>query len=345
MATLRPFVLAAALVVAFRSSSAQAPVTLTARQVGSDDVVLELGPMSLPANAGHDGLRQPPPLAVTFPSDGWIRGLRVELVDARGHAVPREVLHHVNVIVPDKRELFSPIMLRIGAAGTETGPLQLPRLLGYRVRAGDSVVVSAMMHNPTGKSYEGVRLRLHLPFVSTQSTIGAVGIVPFYLDVMPPAGRHAYDLPPGRSEKYWEGSPAIAGRILALGGHLHKYGVALTLEDRSANRVIWTARPTLDRDGAVVGMPTKILLWTLGERIYPDHVYRLTATYENPTGATIPDGAMGALGGVILPTRGITWPAIARNDSTYRVDVRVTYRLDSASAAGSMGGMHMGHNH
>jgi hypothetical protein len=306
-------------------------VTLSAAHVGGD-IVLDLGPMSLPAHAGHDGVGQPPPLSVALPSDGWVRGLKIEIVDSAGREVPHDVIHHINLIVPGRRELFSSIMLRIGAAGQETGPLVLPRLLGYRVRRGDTVLVSAMLHNPTSTGYGGVRLRLHLPFVSSGSFIGAFSIVPFYLDVMPPAGTHSFDLPAGHSERYWEGKPAIAGRVLAVGGHLHKYGVALRLEDRTEGKVLWEAKPTTDSTGEVTAMPTAKFIWRLGIKIHPDHVYRLTAVYDNPTGAPIPDGGMGALGGVVVPAGGSTWPRVVLDDPEYQKDVRVTYRLDSQPA-------------
>ena len=319
------------------ASHADPAITLRAERVGGD-IVLDLGPMSLPANAGHDGVGQPPPLSVALPSEGWIRGLKIELVDAAGQPVPHDVIHHINVIVPGRRELFSPIMLRIGAAGQETGPLVLPRLLGYRVQTGDTVLVTAMLHNPTSTSYDGVRLRLHLPFVSSGAFIGAFSIVPFYLDVMPPAGTHSYELPAGHSEKYWEGKPAIAGRVLAVGGHLHRYGVALRLEDRTEGKVLWEAKPTKDSTGEVTSMPTAKFLWRLGIKIHPDHVYRLTAVYDNPTGASIPDGGMGALGGVIVPASSATWPRVVLDDPEYQKDVRITYRLDPQPATHVHGG-------
>ena len=318
-------------------ASAPSAITLRAEQMGGD-VVLDLGPMSLPAHAGHHAVDQPPVLSVAMPSEGWVRGLKIELVDSAGRAVPHDVIHHVNLIVPGKRELFSPIMLRIGAAGQETGPLVLPRLLGYRMKKGDTIVVSAMMHNPTGTSYEGVHMRLHLPFVASGSLIGAFSIVPFYLDVMPPAGSHSYDLPAGHSERYWEGKPAIAGRVLALGGHLHRYGVALRFEDRTEGKILWEARPTTDSTGEVTSMPTAKFLWRLGIKIHPDHVYRLTAIYENPTGAPIPDGGMGALGGVVVPGRGASWPTVVLDDPEYQKDVRVTYRLDPMASMHVHGG-------
>ncbi len=298
------------------------------------ELVIELGPLDLPANADHHDLAQPGTRGVHIPLSGWIHGFRIEIVDRAGNPVPQRVLHHINVIAAEHRELFSEIMLRVAAAGQETGPAVLPRMIGLQVRKGEEFLVSAMLHNPTPRAYNGVTARVRMPYTVADTWIRPFSAYPFYLDVMPPAGEtHAYDLPPGRSEKSWEGRPAVAGRILGVGGHLHKYGVALRLEDVTAGKVIWEAEPVLDEAGEVVGMPVKKFFWRLGVRVWPDHTYRLTAIYDNPTGATIPDGAMGALGGVFLPARGTIWPAVDPGSIEYQLDVKVT--------RGSGGG----HNH
>jgi hypothetical protein len=182
-----------------------------------------------------------------------------------------------------------------------------------------------MLHNPTAQSYTGVKIRVHMPYTTADAWLRPLSAYPFYLDVMPPAGEtHAYDLPPGYSEKSWEGRPAVAGRILGVGGHLHQYGLALRLEDLTAGKVIWEAQPILDEDGNLIGMPVKKFFWRLGVKVRPDHTYRLTAIYDNPTGEVIPDGAMGALGGVFLPARGAAWPVIDPAHPEYQLDLRVT---------------------
>ena len=81
-----------------------------------------------------------------------------------------------------------------------------------------------MLHNPTPKEHPGVRLRVRLQLTPATPWLGPLAIQPLYLDVMPPAGTHAFDLQPGRSVKSWEGRPAVAARLLAAGGHLHQYG-------------------------------------------------------------------------------------------------------------------------
>ncbi len=314
--------------------------TLRLRMDGAaHEALLELGPIDLPAGWSHHQVRQPRAQEVAFPGAGWLHGYSVELVDRDGRPVPHAVLHHLNLIEPTQRELFSPIMLRVGAMGSETSPVHLPRLLGYPVRQGDSLLVTAMFHNPTSASYAGVTLRVHLEFTPASTWLPPFSFHPIYMDVMPPAGTHAYDLPSGRSSRSWEARPALSGRILGLGGHLHRYATLLRLEDVTAGKVLWESRPILDAARDVVGMPQTMLYWRGGIRIDAEHLYRLTAFYNNPTGRMIPEGAMGALGGAFIPARGAAWPAIDRHDPEYLRDVQVTWAgMREMSGMGDMGG-------
>jgi hypothetical protein len=305
------------------------PAATLTTAIDNGDLIFDLGPIDLPAKATHEDVQQPAPLTVLAGVDGWLRGYTIELVDAAGRTVPQVVVHHVNVIIPQRRELFSQIMLRLAAAGAETAPVGLPWFLGYQVRAKDSVLVSAMLHNPTDVAYAGVHLRVRMP-LTKKRLFGAAAVFPFYMDVMPPAGSHSFDLPVGRSERYWEGSPAINGRILGVSGHMHKYGVSLKLEDRTSGRVIWEGQPTVDEHGEVVAIPIKRFVRTFGVGAHPDHVYRLTVVYDNPTGSPVIDGGMGALGGVFLPEEEEKWPTVDRSNPDYVLDWRITYRLDTS---------------
>src|SRR5258705_13975750 len=84
-----------------------------------------------------------------------------------------------------------------------------------------------MLHNPTTVSYNGVRTRLVLSYVPDNRPWPLFRSFPWQLDVGFPVGDKSFDLPPGRSERAYEGSPAIAGDIVAIGGHLHEYGVSI----------------------------------------------------------------------------------------------------------------------
>lgn len=282
--------------------------------------LIEFGPFTL---APRHGAVAPMPRAITLPLDGWVRGLSFEVVDENGERLPSGVLHHLNLIAPERRELFSPIMLRIGAAGAETKPYGLPFFLGYRVHPGDSLLVTTMLHNPTSREYRGVRLQVRLDYTPANGVMRPWSINPVYVDVTPPSDAHSFDLPPGRSSSSWEGAPAIPARLLAAGGHLHRYGTALRFEDLTTGEVIWEAFPKLDEAGGVEGMPTRYFL-PGGVQLHPDHRYRLTAEYDNPTGKVIPNGGMGTLGGIVMPDANSRWPAAAREDSVYRHDVWMT---------------------
>lgn len=304
--TMRTLSLCTLLLLAATAAAAQPEVTLTARQSGRE-LVLELGPVDLPSG-GHDAIQQPPPLQAEVPADGFIQGFQVELVDASGAPVPRQVIHHVNVMQPDRRELFAPVMLRMLAVGQETEDVRLPWFFGVPLRQGTRLLVTAMYHNPTGTSYSGVRLRLRLAFRPRSEHPQATAVMPFYLDVVPHGGFHSWDLPPGRSERSWEGKPALGGRVVGLGAHLHRYGVLLRLEDVTEGRVVWEARPVVDSAGEITSLPTRQFPVDR-PRLDARHTYRVTAVYDNPTGETIPDGAMGALGGALIPDDQRRWPA------------------------------------
>src|SRR2546430_6168445 len=146
---------------------------------------------------------------------------------------------------------------------------------------------------------------------------------PWAIDVQyplgrPPTGSKAFDLPPGRTERFWEGSPAIPGTILGLGGHMHDYGVSLELKDMTTGTVLWRGAPVTDAAGRVLAFPlTRFYNWRrLGVRVVSAHRYRLTAVYENRTGRYIRDGGMGAVAGLFVPDRGAEWPAGGDREGT-----------------------------
>ncbi|MDX1396049.1 MAG: hypothetical protein R3195_16825 [Gemmatimonadota bacterium] len=277
-------------------------------------LVIELGPIDLPANTDHHALEQIPVQFGEIPFDFTIRSLFADIVDEEGELVPREVLHHANLLDPTRRELFLPIMLRIMAASHETPRVSVPGwLFGIPMRGGSPFLALAMLHNPTDRDYRGVRVRLQLGY-ERRELLPMYSIVPFHLDTMfPQAERKAFDLPPGRSSKSYESKPAVDGMIVGLSGHLHRYATRLRLEDVTTGEVLYDVRPATDDDGHIEEIP--VLLHRgkgLGARVHASHVYRVTAEYLNPTAETIVDGGMGAVAGAFIPLD--EWP---RADTTH----------------------------
>jgi hypothetical protein len=266
----------------------------------------------------HHGVLLPAHSTV-FPESGWLHGFDFELVDSRGESLPADVLHHLQVLVPNRRELFSPMMLRVAGAGGETRAPGLPAEVGYRVAAGDSVIFTAMLHNPTSGPLGDVKLRIRLRYSPEGgSWQPPADVVPFFTHVTPPLEETVYDLPAGRSEHAIEVRPAVSGTVLAMGGHLHRYGVGLRVEDVETNEVLWESDARRLGDGTVIEIPNDILVWGGSFDLVAGHPYRVVAVYDNPTGQMIPDGAMGTVGGVMRP-RG-DWPSVERSDVTYRWD-------------------------
>ncbi len=279
------------------------------------EFVLELGPLDLPANAAHHESPQPVPVQVAFPVDAWMRGFAVEVVDAQGDTVPSGVLHHLKLMMPRKRDLFSPLMLRLVGAGSETRAAQMPRILGFPMQRGDSLLLTAMVHNPTASRYDGVKIRLRLTYNPAATARPPTIVYPFFAHVAAPGEPSSYDLPPGRSERSWEIQPAIAGYVLGFGGHLHRYGVALRLEDVTTGEVLWSGRAKRDAEGHVLEIERKLFAWSRGIYIRPDRTYRIVAIYDNPAGETLVDAGMGTVAGIFQPVQ--PWPAAERGHPLY----------------------------
>jgi hypothetical protein len=294
------------------------------------EIFIELTPTDLPAHASHHDVVQPPVAMLRMPASGSLYGFRVEVVDGAGHQLPPALLHHFNLIDPDHRELFLPISRRMIAAGKETGPKRIPWFLfGFPVTRGERVIATAMVYNPTDSSYHDARVRLVLLYTPAGRPWPLFAAEPFQMDVAFPVGDKAFDVPPGRSSRSYEGSPAVPGTIVAIGGHLHEYGTRLEFVDETTGRVIYRGAPRTDSTGDVVGMPVARLygLFHLGAHIDPSHRYRVSAYYDNPTGDTIPEGGMGVVGGLFVPDRGTTWPATDPSDTLYQQDFRHAMRL------------------
>lgn len=306
-----------------------------------EQLVIALGPIDLPARTTHHELEQIPLQTGLVPFDLSIHGYRVEVVDGRGTAVPQVVLHHFNLLDPTTRELFLPIMRRVLAASHETQPVRLPGwFLGLPMRGDRPFIALTMLHNPTDRAYEDVSVRLVLDYERDRPLYT---IYPFHLDVRFPVGSKAFDLPPGRTVRSYEASPAIAGGIVGIGGHTHAYATELELVDVTTGAVLYRIEPEMDGEGHVKEVPAYRYRGNgLGWPIHPDHRYRVTVTYWNPTGRTIPGGGMGSVAGGFVPFE--PWPDADVDDPLFTADyAAVLESLDHAMGGPSDSGNGHGH--
>ena len=300
------------------SAFRRATITATTKR---GELALELPPVDLPAGS----MREEPASLGAFPLNGSIYAFHAELVDGSGRQLPIGLLHHMNVMDPSEREVFLPISRRILASGTETGEVRFPWLLfGARMRVGQRILANAMLHNPTAAEYRGVRVRLVVNYVPDNRPWPFFAILPWQLDVAFPVGDKSFDLPPGRSERSYEGSPAVEGKLIVIGGHMHEYGRTIELWDVTTGRLLWHGEPAPAPPGKPKPVPlSRLYTFTgLGMRITPTHRYRVRVIYENPTGQTIAAGGMGVIGGLFMPDRDAVWPTTDPSDSLYRQDLR-----------------------
>ena len=307
-------------------------------------LVVELPAVDVPAATHREIMVALPLCRVLVPVSASLHSARVEILDGAGHELPRALLHHFNLSDPDRRELFLPIGLHLLAASKETPAITVPRLLfGLPLERGQRLIAGAMLANPTGQAYQGVRVRLVLHYTPEGRPWPLYRTYPWAIDVQYPLGRpgtgsKAFDLQPGRTERSWEGSPSISGTILGLGGHLHDYGVSLALRDVTTGELLWSGAPTTDGTGRVTSFPlARFYKWyRLGLHVVSTHRYRLTAIYENPTGHPIRDGGMGAVAGLFVPDRGAVWPQVDTSDTLYQRDLAATIRSGSSDMMADM---------
>jgi len=318
------------------SQPAPDPLTLPVAKVTVDEkakeIMIDLPGIPLEAHTGHHGGGGgfPPVVRFVVPIDASLYGFRVEILDKAGNRLPDGLLHHLNLIDPDNRELFLPISRRVMASGKETGEQRLPWMLfGLPVKKGALMVASAMLHNPTDVDYEEAVTRLVLNYVPATRPWPFWEGAPFQLDVGFPVGDKSFTLPPGVSTRAYEASPAIAGKIAAVGGHVHEMATKIELIDVTENKVIWSAVPTLDAGDNVVGVPIGKLyrFGSLGYPVRPDRTYRVTVEYNNTTGAPVEAGGMGVIGGLFVPAGDQTWPAAVKSDPLYVSDARHYLRI------------------
>jgi hypothetical protein len=71
-----------------------------------------------------------------FPVEGWLRGFRVQLEDARDRTVSPHVIHHLIMVNFSRRQLLYSAAERLMGAGSETEGVTVPRTIGIPMKPG-----------------------------------------------------------------------------------------------------------------------------------------------------------------------------------------------------------------
>jgi hypothetical protein len=262
-----------------------------------------------------------PLVRFVWPVDGWYRGFRVSLVDSSGAELPQSLMHHLVGIDFAHRQLLEGDLVRFIAAGVETHDVVLPRFLGVPMKGGQQLAIYAGWHNPGPRDYEGVYIRLAMPYLPQNTLVKPIAVFPVQMDVDNTPGQpNVYDLLPGKTSRSFEFKMPIAGRFLGVGGHLHDYGVDLRLEDAATGKVLSRVTSRRDTSGHVLAVGRKYYP-VLGLHMDAGRRYRVVGTYDAPQKDTISNGAMSIMAGVFAPGDPSQWPVANFNDPETHADI------------------------
>ncbi|HEX6575689.1 MAG TPA: hypothetical protein VF042_12040 [Gemmatimonadaceae bacterium] len=257
----------------------------------------------------------------TWPVDGYAKGFRVEVRDAKGKVLPTALLHHVTGVTIDRRQYIYSSSERLFGVGKETEAVVLPGNLAVPLRKGQRIGYYVAWNNSTGKELKGVSVRVIMTWAPPQVTGDLIAVLPLWLDVNNEVGgTNTFDLAPGKSSKSFEFVAPTGGRILGISGHLHDYGVAVRLEDAETNTVLVRLAATKDASGMIQSMARKFYAVN-AIHLREGHRYRVVAEYDSPLRQTVSRGAMGNLVGVIAPDDLKKWPQVNPDDPDFKRDM------------------------
>ncbi len=292
-------------------------VTLeVAVDAAAQKMTVRVGPLNLPANSDHSVVAQAADQYLEIPFDGWIVAYHPRLTDAAGTRLPGRLLHHVafwnvsrsDFLCPNKEEHI------FGAGGEMNDWPALPGF-GYPVSRNDRIRVNTMFHNPTDTDYPQTYIEVVIEYQPAGEGTQLKSVYPTWFDVME-CGNSGYDLTPGRNFTTGNFTLQHTGTLLGVGGHMHDYGTLLDLFNVAREEHVASLEPQLDSQGRIQAMPIVTFLEQGGYRLNRGETLRVTASYENPSGKPLPDGAMGIVVGYFLPDNDAEMLAHRRSPSS-----------------------------
>lgn len=239
------------------------PSVLVTVDSARHQVVVIAGPWDLPDmapmqdHAIHDfgASHDTPVQQFLWPVDGWFRGFSLEVRDSQGRLLPRRIMHHLIAVNYSRRQLLYPAAERLFGAGTETEDAAVPVTIGVPLSSGMKLGFYVAWHNDTGEDLSGVRLTMRLEYSPANLKPRPVEVMPLYMDVnLTVGGTNTFDVPPGRSEKAYEFSLPVGGRIVGYSGYMHDYGVMVRLEDAESGKQLARVDAERGPDGRVGGV-------------------------------------------------------------------------------------------
>ncbi len=302
------------------------------------EVVITAGPFHVPAmppGMKHEDMammndHNTPLVRFEWPVEGWLRGFSVEVEDGNGKPVDRRIVHHLIGVNFDRRQLLYSNIERLFGVGQETEAVSVPKSIGVPMSSGARLGMYMAWQNETGADLDNIKIRVRMLYSPPNLNPRPVSVLPLYMDVNLIGALNLFDVPQGRSEKSWEFTMPIGGRLLGYSGHLHDYGVSVRLEDVANGKVICTVTGTRTPDGKLAKISRSLPgVGGDGLRLRAGRTYRVVGTYDNPTGATIA-GVMAHITGIFAPDDMSKWPKIDLSDEVLQDDLAWLDELGAA---------------
>ncbi len=256
---------------------------------------MAMGAAGMPG--GHGNMRTFSTTDIARPcADCFVVGMAARLVDGAGRTQNYDtgvMLHHTVLFNAAAKDASCPRWpQRFFASGNERTPFVLPAGYGYLVRAGDRWNGLTELMN-VGAATK--RVFVEMTYYVAPASAHLREVRPLWLDVDNCADSE-YAIPAGRSDSTWsfEVPPAIAGRVVAIGGHLHDDGVRILARDATTDRVLCRSRAGFGRNSAYQGhieSMTGCVGAPLG-RIRAGDTLRLQSMYDSPAAQ---QGVMGIM--------------------------------------------------
>lgn len=241
-----------------------------------ETLVREYGPFALE----EDLLQQVPPMVtVTFPSDVWLVGYKVDVVDPQGQELPHDLVCHTFLgdRIPQPTDHHSHAMSGVYSDGFTTH-IEFPKGFGIPYKANQELTWMPMFNNrgtiPVSAamrvSFQLIRTEnLRHPLKRLHSTVKSVEFPDLYY------------VNPGKDVREVKFRFGFHGKVHVMGTHIHPYGVSIELVNLTEGKSIWTAKGTVDKDGNLISMP--IYRSVEGYQVNPDDQFKIVATYNNTT--------------------------------------------------------------
>jgi hypothetical protein len=178
----------------------------------------------------------------------------------------------------------------LAALDGEAPQLNLAKPLGYRVEAGDSLLLRLTTHGAAGRRPR-TRLVVTMDYEPLDGPVSRLPVV-----LLHASGSVAHCAAAPTACRTWEWSPAASGRMLALTGPALEGATELVLEDADSGLVLW--RTTTPPHATRYAQPSPVA--RPGVAVRNGGIYRLTAVYESA--AAVANGRVVAM---VLPGRAV----------------------------------------